>query len=364
MKKIMLVFGTRPEAVKMCPLILELKKHPDLVRVTVCVTGQHRTLLDQVLDVFQVRPDHDLNILQEEQSLFQITESILAALPPVLRQESPDLVLVHGDTTTAFAAALASYYLNIPVGHVEAGLRTYDPAAPYPEEFNRCAVDIISRYSFAPTAACRDNLLREGRPPETVFITGNTVIDALRTTVRPDYSHPLLTWAAGNRLLLVTAHRRENLGAPMERMFRAIRRVAEAFPDVRIVYPVHPNPLVRQTAGDILGHSDRIRLTEPMDVMDFHNILARAHFVITDSGGLQEEAPAMGKPVLVMRDTTERPEGVAAGTLRVVGTDEEKIFRSCCELLTSPAAYAAMADSPNPYGDGTASRRIADILLR
>ena len=364
MKKIMLVFGTRPEAVKMCPLIHELKKHPDRVRTVVCVTGQHRGLLDPVLAAFQVVPDYDLAILREGQSLFHITESVLQRLPPVLDREAPDAVIVHGDTTTAFAAALACYYKHIPVGHVEAGLRTYDPAAPWPEEFNRHAVDAVSRWRFAPTEVCRENLLREGARPETVHVTGNTVIDALKTTVRADYSHPALAWAEGSRLLLVTAHRRENLGQPMTRMFRAIRRIAADFPDVRILYPVHPNPAVQTLARRELEGAPRIRLVDPLNVVDFHNLMARSWLILTDSGGIQEEASALKKPVLVMRDATERPEGVAAGTLRLVGTDESAIYGACRELLTDPAAYQGMINAENPYGDGTASRRIAEILLR
>ncbi len=363
MKKIMLIFGTRPEAVKMCPLALELKKRRAEADTVVCVTGQHRHMLDQVLRAFRITPEHDLSILRDGQSLFDITTDILERLPPVLEQEAPELVLVHGDTTTAFAAALACYYMGIPVGHVEAGLRTYDARSPFPEEFNRRAISVVSRCHFAPTEECRENLLREGIPADTVYVTGNTVIDALRTTVRRDYSHPELSWAEGSRLLLVTAHRRENIGPPMERMFRAVRRIAEDHPDVKVIYPVHLNPQVRAIARRELGGCGRIRLIEPLDVPDFHNFLARSYLVLTDSGGVQEEALALGKPVLVMRDVTERPEGVRAGGLCLVGTDEDRIYGRCSELLASAEDYEKMAQAPNPYGDGTASRRIAAILL-
>lgn len=347
----------------MCPLVQELKKHRDEIRTVVCVTGQHRDMLDQVLRAFQIVPDHDLAILKDGQSLFDITGDILRRLPAVLEEEAPDLVLVHGDTTTTFSAALCCFYMNIPVGHVEAGLRTYNAQAPYPEEFNRRAVSIVSRYHFAPTEACRENLLREGIAPETIHVTGNTVIDGLKTTVRSNYAHPELSWAAGSRLLLVTAHRRENIGPPMAAMFRAIRRIAEDHPDVKVLYPVHLNPQVRALARRELSRCDRIHLTEPLDVVDFHNFLARAFLVLTDSGGIQEEAPALGKPVLVMRDTTERPEGVEAGTLCLVGTDEDNIYDRCHELLISKTAYERMAQASNPYGDGMACKRIVSILL-
>ncbi|MGM9615434.1 MAG: non-hydrolyzing UDP-N-acetylglucosamine 2-epimerase [Oscillospiraceae bacterium] len=361
MTKILLVFGTRPEAVKMCPLVRELRARPSL-QTLVCVTGQHRQMLDQVLDVFQVTPDYDLSVMKPGQTLFDVTTDILNALRPVLEKERPDVVLVQGDTSTTFAAALACFYLRIPVGHVEAGLRTHDMSAPYPEEFNRQAVSLISRYHFAPTEQARQNLLAEGKRPETIHVTGNTAIDALRTTVRPDYTHPELDWAAGSRLILITAHRRENLGEPMRRMFRAIRRVIDEHPDVKAVYPVHMNPAVRETAEAVLGGHERIHMLEPLDVLDFHNFLARSHLILTDSGGIQEEAPALGKPVLVMRDTTERPEGVEAGTLKLVGTDEETVYESFRRLLDDPAQYAEMSRADSPYGDGYASRRIADIL--
>ena len=362
MKKILLVFGTRPEAIKMCPLVNELKAREG-VEARVCVTGQHREMLDQVLEVFDVVPDHDLAIMKPGQDLFSITTDVLEGMRGVLEAERPDVVLVHGDTTTSFAAALASFYLGVPVGHVEAGLRTRNLASPYPEEFNRQAVDVLAEWYFAPTERSRENLLQESKPASKIYVTGNTGIDALRTTVSAGYTDGNLEWALGSRLLLVTAHRRENLGAPMHQMFRAIRRVVEERPDVKVVYPVHLNPAVRDVADEELAGSDRIRLIEPLDVVAFHNYLAASYLVLTDSGGVQEEAPALGKPVLVMRDTTERPEGVEAGTLRLVGTGEDAIHDACLELLDSPAAYEAMARASNPYGDGFASRRIADILV-
>lgn len=361
MKTVMLVFGTRPEAIKMCPLVNELKSRPEL-RTVVCVTGQHRQMLDQVLEAFRVVPDYDLSIMRDKQTLFDITTSILNRIGAVLDEVQPDVALVHGDTSTTFVTALACYYKQIPVGHVEAGLRTYDIYSPYPEEFNRQAVGIISRYHFAPTELSRQNLLREGKKAETIYVTGNTAIDALKTTVRADYAHPVLDWAAGSRLIVITAHRRENLGEPMRRMFRAIRRIVEAHPEVKAVYPIHMNPTVRETARAELSGCDRIRLIEPMEVLDFHNLLARSCLILTDSGGIQEEAPSLGKPVLVMRDTTERPEGIAAGTLKLVGTDEDVIYRSFRQLLEDPAAYDRMAKASNPYGDGFACRRIADVL--
>ena len=361
MKKIMLVFGTRPEAIKMCPLVNELKRRPGL-QTLVCVTGQHREMLDQVLRLFEVTPDYDLAIMRSGQDLFDITEQVMRGMQRVLQAERPDAVLVHGDTSTAFAAALSCFYLQIPVGHVEAGLRTYRLDSPYPEEFNRQAVSIVSRYNFAPTELARQNLLAERRDPSRIWVTGNTVIDALKTTVREDYRNPDLDWAGDARLIFITAHRRENLGQPMHRMFRAIRRVVEEHPDVAALYPIHMNPAVREAARAELAGCDRIRMTEPVDVFDCHNLMARSYLILTDSGGIQEEAPSLGKPVLVMRDTTERPEGLAAGTLRLVGTEEETIYRTFRELLEDPAAYDAMAHAANPYGDGFASRRIADIL--
>lgn len=361
MKKVMLVFGTRPEAVKLCPLINELKCRKSF-DVVVCVTGQHRQMLDQVLSAFGVNPDYDLSIMRDEQNLFDITASILNGIKEVLERENPDIVMVQGDTSTAFVAALACFYMKIPVGHVEAGLRTYDIDAPYPEEFNRQAVSIISRYNFAPTELARQNLLNEGKKADTVFVTGNTVIDALKTTVREDYTHPELEWAEGSRLVLLTAHRRENIGEPMRGMFRAIRRAVAEHPDVKIVYPVHMNPAVREAADEMLGDNDRIHLIEPLDVLDFHNIMSRCHMILTDSGGVQEEASFLGKPVLVMRDTTERTEGIEAGTLRLVGTDEDSIYKQFSCLLNDEEEYAKMSNAGNPYGDGLASRKIADIL--
>ena len=361
MKKVMLVFGTRPEAIKMCPLVRELKTRPGLTTL-VCVTGQHRQMLDQVLQAFGVVPDYDLAIMKDRQTLFDVTAAILERIRPVLEQARPDVVLVHGDTSTTFATALACYYLQIPVGHVEAGLRTYNIYSPYPEEFNRQAVGLVARYHFAPTELSRQNLLKEGKDPAQIYVTGNTAIDALKTTVRSDYTHPELDWAAGSRLILLTAHRRENLGEPMHHMFRAIRRIVDEHDDLKVIYPIHMNPVVRQTAAEIFGGDARFHLIEPLDVLDFHNFLARSYLILTDSGGIQEEAPSLGKPVLVMRDTTERPEGIAAGTLKLVGTQEETIYREFKRLLEDPAAYEAMAHAANPYGDGRACARIADIL--
>lgn len=361
MKKILLVFGTRPEAIKMCPLVNELKTRKDM-RTVVCVTGQHRQMLDQVLETFNVIPDHDLSIMKERQTLFDVTTNILNRIKVVLETEKPDVVLVHGDTSTTFVTALACFYLQIPVGHVEAGLRTYNVYSPYPEEFNRQAVSIISSYNFAPTEMSRLNLINEGRKPETIYVTGNTAIDALKTTVCQDYSHEQLEWAKGSRLIMITAHRRENLGEPMKNMFRAIRKVCEEHSDVKAIYPIHMNPIVRETANEILGGDDRIRIIEPLDVIDFHNFLANSYLILTDSGGIQEEAPSLGKPVLVMRDTTERPEGIEAGTLKLVGTQEDKIYESFKQLLENEKIYDKMSHASNPYGDGFASRRIADIL--
>ena len=360
-KKVMAVFGTRPEAIKMCPVVNELRSRKG-IKVVVAVTAQHRQMLDSVLDVFGVVPDYDLNIMKESQSLFDITGNVLSGIREILEKERPDVVLVHGDTTTAFASALACFYLQIPVGHVEAGLRTYDITSPYPEEFNREAIDIVSCYNFAPTEQSRENLIREGRSPDTIWVTGNTACDALRTTVKHQYSHPELDWCKGSKMILITAHRRENLGEPMRQMFRAIRRVLEENPDVKAVYPVHMNPKVRETAGEVLGGCDRIRLIEPLDVLDFHNFMEHSYLILTDSGGIQEEAPSLGKPVLVMRDTTERPEGIEAGTLKLVGTSEETIYNEFARLLASPEEYMKMSKASNPYGDGHASERIADIL--
>ena len=356
MKKVMLVFGTRPEAIKMCPLVNELKARPAEFQTVVTVTGQHREMLDQVLRVFDVEPDHDLAIMKPGQTLFDVTCDVLLKLKAVLEKEKPDVVLVHGDTTTSFAAALACFYLQIPVGHVEAGLRTHDIYSPWP------AVDIVAGYYFAPTDASRQNLLDEGKPAERIWVTGNTGIDALRTTVHAGYSHPELEWARGSRLILITAHRRENLGEPMHRMFRAIRRVMEEHPDTKAIYPIHMNPLVRKAAHEELDGFDRLRIIDPLEVLDFHNFMAASHLILTDSGGIQEEAPSLGKPVLVMRDTTERPEGVAAGTLKLVGTDEDVIYREFSRLLSDKEEYALMSHASNPSGDGHASERIAIVL--
>lgn len=358
----MLVFGTRPEAIKMCPLVNELKKR-DSIETIVCVTGQHRQMLDQVLETFHVVPDYDLSIMKQKQTLFDITTNILNRIKEVLEKVKPDVVLVHGDTSTTFVTALACFYLQIPVGHVEAGLRTNNIYSPYPEEFNRQAVSIISQYNFAPTELSKQNLLNEGKKLGSIFVTGNTAIDALKTTVRENYSHPELEWAKDSRLILITAHRRENLGEPMKNMFRAIRRVMDEHPDVKAIYPIHMNPIVRETADSILGDDDRIHIIEPLDVLDFHNFQSRSYLILTDSGGIQEEAPSLGVPVLVMRDTTERPEGIAAGTLKLVGTDEDVIYRYFTELLDNSEAYNLMAHAANPYGDGCACKRIADILI-
>ena len=361
MKKVMLVFGTRPEAIKMCPLVNELKKRKGIETV-VCVTGQHRQMLDQVLETFKVIPDYDLSIMKQGQTLFDITAGILEKIRNILLTVKPDVCLVHGDTSTTFVTALACFYLQIPVGHVEAGLRTYNIYSPYPEEFNRQAVGIISQYNFAPTQMAADNLLKEGKDPSNIFVTGNTVIDAMKHTVKENYQHPELDWVGNNKLIFITAHRRENLGTPMHHMFKAIRRVLNEHPDCKAVYPIHMNPAVRKAAEDELGGCDRIHIIEPIDVFDCHNFEARCFLCLTDSGGIQEECPSYGRPVLVMRDTTERPEGVKAGTLRLVGTNEETIYNNFKELLENKDVYNAMAHACNPYGDGHACERIADIL--
>lgn len=363
MKKVMLVFGTRPEAIKMCPLVKELQNR-DKFEVVVCVSGQHREMLDQVLEVFGVTPKYNLNVMKSQQTLFDITNRILSEVKCVLETEKPDVVLVHGDTTTTFVTALACFYLRIAVGHVEAGLRTYNLDSPYPEEFNRQAVGILAKYHFAPTNKAKMNLLQEGKNAENIYITGNTAIDALQTTVRENYTHELLDWAKDSRLILITAHRRENLGDPMRHMFRAIRKIMEEYDDIKMIYPIHMNPAVRNIANEILSGCDRIRIVEPMDVLDFHNFMERSYLILTDSGGIQEEAPALGKPVLVMRDTTERPEGVDAGTLKLVGTNEASIYSNFKQLLDDQIAYEQMSKASNPYGDGTASKQIADILER
>lgn len=361
MKKVMLVFGTRPEAIKMCPLVNELKTREKII-TKVCVTGQHRQMLDQVLEAFSVEPDYDLSIMKDKQTLFDITTNILNKIKKVLDIEKPDVVLVHGDTSTTFVTALACFYLQIPIGHVEAGLRTYNIYSPYPEEFNRQAVGIIAKYNFSPTELSKNNLIREGKNPDGIYVTGNTAIDALKTTVRDDYIHPELEWASDSRLIMLTAHRRENLGEPMHNMFRAIRRIVDETPDVKVIYPIHMNPIVRKAADDELGNDDRIHIIEPLEVLDFHNFLSRSYLILTDSGGIQEEAPSLGKPVLVMRDTTERPEGIKAGTLKLVGTDENVIYNEFKKLLTDKEEYEKMSKASNPYGDGMACKRIADIL--
>lgn len=361
-KKILLVFGTRPEAIKMCPLVNELKSR-DNAEVIVCVTGQHRQMLDQVLNAFQIIPDYDLSIMKDKQTLFDITTGVLNGMRSILEKVKPDVVLVHGDTSTTFATALACFYLQIPVGHVEAGLRTGNIFSPWPEEFNRKVVSVVSSYNFAPTELAKQNLLRERHNEKKIWITGNTAIDALKTTVKENYKHAQLEWAKDSRLILITAHRRENLGEPMYHMFRAIKRVLDEHRDVKAIYPIHMNPVVRKTAAEVFGGDTRIRIIEPLDVLDFHNFMERSYLILTDSGGIQEEAPSLGKPVLVMRDTTERPEGIEAGTLKLVGTDEEMIYNTFTRLLEDKNEYEKMAHASNPYGDGYASIRIADILL-
>lgn len=361
MKTIMLVFGTRPEAIKMCPLVKELQKR-ETIKTIVCVTGQHRQMLDQVLETFQIEPDYDLSIMKQRQTLFDVTTSILNGMKELFESVRPDVVLVHGDTSTTFATALACFYSNIAVGHVEAGLRTYNIFSPYPEEFNRQAVSIVSQYNFAPTEVSKQHLLKDGKKEETIFVTGNTAIDALKTTIREDYYHEELEWAKDSRLILITAHRRENLGEPMRNMFRAIRRVLDENANVKAIYPIHMNPLVREIAGDVFADEDRIHIIEPLDVLDFHNFMNRSYLILTDSGGIQEEAPSLGKPVLVMRDTTERPEGIKAGTLKLVGTEEETIYKNFTLLLNDENEYRKMSQASNPYGDGMACSRIADVL--
>ena len=361
MKKIMLVFGTRPEAIKMCPLVKELERRKTF-KVILCVTGQHREMLKQVLDVFNLTPDYDLDIMKRSQTLFNITSDIIVKMEAVLKTEQPDLVLVHGDTSTTFATALAAYYMQIPVGHVEAGLRTYNIYSPFPEEFNRQAVGIISKFNFAPTELAKNNLLTEGKDPKKIYVTGNTVIDALKTTVKSNYTHNELEWVGKNKLILITAHRRENLGEPMRHMFKAIKRVLDENEDVRAIYPIHMNPLVRRVATEIFENDEKIHIIEPIDVLDFHNFMSKSYLILTDSGGIQEEAPALGKPVLVMRDTTEREEGIIAGTAKLVGTSEENIYENFNLLLSNKEEYSKMSNANNPYGDGHACEYIADIL--
>ncbi|MCQ5363511.1 UDP-N-acetylglucosamine 2-epimerase (non-hydrolyzing) [Anoxybacillus salavatliensis] len=360
-RKVMTIFGTRPEAIKMAPLVLELQKYEDIESI-VTVTAQHRQMLDQVLDIFGIQPHYDLNIMKERQTLVDITTRALAGLDDVMKKVKPDIVLVHGDTTTTFVASLAAFYNQIAVGHVEAGLRTWNKYSPFPEEMNRQLTGVLADLHFAPTAKAAENLRAENKPEQSIFITGNTAIDALKTTVREAYTHPILQKVAGGRMILLTAHRRENLGEPMRNMFRAVKRLVEDYDDVQVVYPVHLNPVVRELANDILGNDERIHLIEPLDVIDFHNFAARAHIILTDSGGVQEEAPSLGVPVLVLRDTTERPEGIEAGTLKLAGTDEQTIYALASELLTDERAYEQMAKASNPYGDGWASKRIVEAI--
>ncbi len=361
-RKVMLVFGTRPEAIKMCPVVkeLDLRKNIDMV---VCVTGQHKEMLDQVLDYFEIVPKYNLDVMQDAQTLYDVTNKVLNGMKYILESEKPDIVLVHGDTTTSFATALACFYSRVQVGHVEAGLRTHDVYSPYPEEFNRQGISIVSKFNFAPTNRAKNNLLAEKRNENEIYVTGNTAIDALKTTVRSNYTNPLCKWVGkNNRLIVLTAHRRENLGEPLIRIFMAINRITQEFDDIKVVFPVHLNPAVQKTAKKIFKGNDRVLLTEPMDVIDFHNLLAKAYLILTDSGGVQEEAPSLGKPVLVLRDITERPEGVEAGTLKLVGTEEENVYNECKKLLIDKQAYKKMSQAKNPYGDGTASIKIADIL--
>ncbi len=363
MIKVLSVFGTRPETIKMAPLVKELERREEIESI-VCVTGQHRQMLDQVLRAFDIHPDYDLNIMKPGQTLAGITEAILQKMELVLEKTTPDIVLVHGDTTTAFAAALSAFYHKIPVGHVEAGLRTYNKYSPYPEEVNRQFISLVADMNFAPTQQSRQHLLDEGKDPDTIFVTGNTAIDALQLTVRPDYEDEIIRWAQGSRLIVLTAHRRENLGEPMRGMFRAIRRICEKYQDVKVVYPVHLNPVVVDAANEVFGNMDSVRLIQPLEVVEFHNLLARSYMILTDSGGIQEEAPSLHKPVIVLRDTTERPEGVQAGTLRLAGTKEDDIYRMIDTLLCDPTQYDAMCKAENPYGDGQASVRIADAIIR
>lgn len=361
MKKVMLIFGTRPEAIKMGPLVKELEKHHDIETI-VCVTGQHREMLDQVLSIFDIVPQYDLEIMKHKQDLFDVTINILEKLKPVLEKEKPDMVLVHGDTSTTYAAGLASFYLRIPVGHVEAGLRTHNIYSPYPEEFNRQSVGLFSALNFAPTKKAAQNLLDEGKTASSIYVTGNTAIDALKTTVRKDYTSPIIEWANDSKLIVLTAHRRENYGEPMRHMFQAIKRIVDEHEDIKVVYPIHMNPMIKELADEIFTETKRVKIIPPMEVVDFHNLLAKSHIILTDSGGIQEEAPSLGKPVLVMRDTTERPEGIEAGTLKLVGTEEEVIYEHFKELLENQVLYKEMSEASNPYGDGTASEQIVTIL--
>lgn len=362
--KVMTIFGTRPEAIKMAPLVLELEKHPEQIESIVTVTAQHRQMLDQVLETFEITPDYDLNIMKDRQTLVDVATNALLGLDRVMKEAKPDIVLVHGDTATTFVGSLAAFYNQIAIGHVEAGLRTGQKYSPYPEEMNRQLTGVMADLHFAPTEQSRANLLKENKPAEAIFVTGNTAIDALKTTVSDNYTHPVIEKIGSDRMILLTAHRRENLGEPMRNMFRAIMRLLNEHEDVQVVYPVHMNPAVREVANEILGDNPRVHLIEPLEVFDFHNFAARSYMILTDSGGVQEEAPSLGKPVLVLRDTTERPEGIAAGTLKLAGTDEEVIYKMAKELLVNAKAYEAMAHASNPYGDGFASERIVEALLQ
>lgn len=363
MIKVMTIFGTRPEAIKMAPLVKELKSRKE-IECIVCVTAQHRQMLDQVLKTFEIVPDYDLDIMKQGQTLSDITARVLKGLEEVIQEVKPNIILVHGDTTTTFAGALAAYYNQVDIGHVEAGLRTWNKYSPYPEEMNRQMVGVLADMHFAPTENSKASLLKEGKKEETIFVTGNTAIDALATTVHKNYTHPILDWAKGSRMILITAHRRENLGEPMRGMFQAIRRIVEEYPDVKAVYPVHLNPKVREVANEVLGDNEKIKLIDPLEVIDFHNFIANSYLILTDSGGIQEEAPSLGKPVLVLRDTTERPEGIQAGTLKLAGTDEETIYRLTKQLLEDQEEYRKMSKASNPYGDGKASQRIADAIIQ
>ena len=362
MIKVMTIFGTRPEAIKMAPLVKELKSRKE-IECIVCVTAQHRQMLDQVLETFEIKPDFDLNIMKPGQTLSDITSRALKGVEEVIREVHPDIVLVHGDTTTTFAGALAAFYNQVDIGHVEAGLRTWNKYSPYPEEMNRQMVGVMADMHFAPTENSKNSLLKEGKKPETIYVTGNTAIDALETTVNKEYTNPIFDWLGNDRLILLTAHRRENLGEPMRHMFKAIKRIVDEFDDVKVIYPVHLNPKVRMVADEILGNDSKVKLIEPLEVIDFHNFINRSYLILTDSGGIQEEAPSLGKPVLVLRDTTERPEGIKAGTLKLAGTNEQTIYTLTKELLTNVEIYEKMSSASNPYGDGKASKRIADAII-
>ena len=360
--KVMSIFGTRPEAIKMAPLVKELEKRAETESI-VCVTAQHREMLDQVLETFKIKPDYDLNMMKQGQTLMDITIGALSGVDTVIKKAKPDIVLVHGDTSTTFAGGLAAFYNQVAIGHVEAGLRTYNKYSPYPEEMNRQMVDCMTDMYFAPTDLSRDNLIKEHVDPSKIYVTGNTAIDAMDTTVDEGYTHPELEWLGGDKMILLTAHRRENLGEPMKNIFRGIRRVLDELPGYKVIYPIHKNPLVRAAADEIFGDCDRVKLIEPLEVFDFHNFQNRAHIILTDSGGIQEEAPSLGKPVLVLRDTTERPEGIKAGTLKLVGTNSENVYKETMRLLTDHDEYERMSKASNPYGDGHASERIADAII-